>query len=89
MIYRSILDTVGGTPVVQLSKIEKLTGFDILVKLESFNPGGSIKDRAALSMITQASRTAGSSRPGRSSSPHPATWGRPSLSSGPPGVTAW
>ncbi|HWS35623.1 MAG TPA: pyridoxal-phosphate dependent enzyme [Actinoplanes sp.] len=54
MIHRSILDTVGKTPVVKLSKVEELTGFHILVKLESFNPGGSIKDRAALAMITRA-----------------------------------
>lgn len=56
MIFSSILDTVGRTPVVKLSKVEELTGFRIFVKLESANPGGSIKDRAALAMITQAER---------------------------------
>ncbi|MEH1097928.1 PLP-dependent cysteine synthase family protein [Micromonospora sp. CPCC 205561] len=56
MIYESILDTVGRTPVVLLSKVNELAGCEILVKLESFNPGGSIKDRAALSMVTQAER---------------------------------
>lgn len=56
MIYQSILDTVGRTPVVRLSKVNKIAGCEILVKLESFNPGGSIKDRAALSMVTQAER---------------------------------
>jgi cystathionine beta-synthase/cysteine synthase A len=56
MIYGSILDTIGRTPVVRLSKIHELTGFHIFVKLESVNPGGSIKDRAALAMITAAER---------------------------------
>ena len=54
MIYNSILDTIGRTPLVRLSNMKKHTGFEILVKLEYFNPGGSIKDRTALSMITCA-----------------------------------
>lgn len=54
MIFDSILGTVGRTPVVRLRRMTVDNGSEILVKLESFNPGGSIKDRAALSMITAA-----------------------------------
>jgi cystathionine beta-synthase/cysteine synthase A len=55
VIYNSILETVGRTPVVRLRTLSTF-GSEILVKLESFNPGGSIKDRAAISMITRAER---------------------------------
>ena len=48
MIYESVLDTIGHTPVVHL---EKISGNDIYVKLEMFNPGQSIKDRIAYEMI--------------------------------------
>ena len=54
MIFDSILDTVGRTPIVRLRRMTVDNGSEILVKLESFNPGGSIKDRAALSMVTAA-----------------------------------
>lgn len=54
MICESILDAIGGTPVVRLRRITVPNGSEILVKLESFNPGGSVKDRAVLSMITHA-----------------------------------
>ncbi|WP_274029121.1 PLP-dependent cysteine synthase family protein [Streptomyces sp. MMBL 11-1] len=53
MIYDSILETVGRTPVVRLRRLSAF-GSEIIVKLESFNPGGSIKDRAAISMINGA-----------------------------------
>ena len=55
-IYQRILDTVGHTPLVELNNIEKK--FDlkarILAKVESFNPGGSVKDRIAKAMIEEA-----------------------------------
>ena len=51
MIYNNILETIGNTPLVQYNK-------DILLKLENFNPSGSIKDRAAYNMI-QAAMTRG------------------------------
>ena len=54
-IYESITELVGSTPLVRLQKLNN-TGADILVKLESFNPGGSVKDRISLSMIAQAER---------------------------------
>lgn len=53
MIYNSISDAIGNTPLIRLSKIEKVFDIDaeIYAKLESMNPGGSAKDRVALNMI--------------------------------------
>ncbi len=55
MIYSSILDTIGRTPIV---RINRLTPPDVTmyVKLESFNPGGSVKDRLAIGIIEDAER---------------------------------
>ncbi|MBN9262696.1 MAG: pyridoxal-phosphate dependent enzyme, partial [Hyphomicrobium sp.] len=53
--YASVLDLVGETPIVELTKFD--TGrCRLFIKLESQNPGGSIKDRIALSMIADAER---------------------------------
>ena len=52
-IVNSILDLVGKTPVVKLGKANN-TGAEIYVKVESFNPGGSIKDRISKNMIQDA-----------------------------------
>ncbi|MFC3997666.1 PLP-dependent cysteine synthase family protein [Nocardiopsis sediminis] len=54
MIYDNVLETVGRTPVVRLRRITAGNGSEILVKLESFNPAGSIKDRTALGMVVRA-----------------------------------
>ncbi|MBU7005726.1 cysteine synthase A [Phosphitispora fastidiosa] len=54
-IHESITELVGSTPLVRLQKLND-TGADILVKLESFNPGGSVKDRISLNMVVQAER---------------------------------
>jgi cystathionine beta-synthase len=62
-IKDSILDTVGETPVVRLSRIGAGLGAQIVAKLESFNPGGSIKDRVALRLVEAAERD-GRLRPG-------------------------
>jgi cystathionine beta-synthase len=56
MIYNNILETVGDTPVVRLNRIAKGAKATVLAKLESFNPGNSVKDRAALAIITDAER---------------------------------
>jgi len=48
----SILDTIGNTPLVEIRRLNPNPRVKILAKLEFFNPGGSIKDRAALAMIT-------------------------------------
>jgi cysteine synthase A len=56
MKYDNILQTIGGTPVVRLNKFPDLLAAELWVKLESFNPGGSVKDRPALNMIEEAER---------------------------------
>lgn len=55
-IYESITELVGNTPVVKLNKLVPEGSADIFVKLEAFNPGSSVKDRIALSMIEQAEK---------------------------------
>ena len=56
MIYNNILETIGNTPMVRLNKIEDSKAQNLWVKLESFNPGGSVKDRPALNMILEAEK---------------------------------
>jgi cysteine synthase A len=53
MIYDSILDTVGHTPVVRLQRLAP-AHVDLYVKVEAFNPGGSVKDRLALAIVLDA-----------------------------------
>ncbi|ABS27789.1 cysteine synthase A [Anaeromyxobacter sp. Fw109-5] len=52
----TILDAVGGTPIVRLSRVVPPEAAEVLAKLESFNPGGSVKDRIAVAMIEAAER---------------------------------
>ena len=54
-IYQSIIETIGATPLVQLNKVKKAFGLsaDIMAKIEYFNPAGSVKDRAAMAMISE------------------------------------
>jgi cysteine synthase A len=52
-LYNSILDTVGRTPIVKLQKIAP-AHVSVYVKVESFNPGGSVKDRLALAIVLDA-----------------------------------
>ncbi|GCD08596.1 cysteine synthase A [Clostridium tagluense] len=54
MMYNNVLDMIGATPILKLNKLVKGDMADIYVKLEKFNPAGSIKDRAALGMIEKA-----------------------------------
>jgi len=63
LVYNSILETIGDTPLVKLNKISKGLNASIYAKLEFFNPGGSIKDRIAISMI-EAAEKAGFIKPG-------------------------
>ncbi|MEA3276589.1 MAG: pyridoxal-phosphate dependent enzyme, partial [Pseudomonadota bacterium] len=56
MKYTSILQTIGATPVVRLNRFRGHLARELWVKAESFNPGGSIKDRPALNMIEDAER---------------------------------
>lgn len=55
-IYESVLELIGHTPLVHLSRIKKDLKSTILGKLEYYNPSGSVKDRIALSMIEEAER---------------------------------
>lgn len=54
--YENILDTVGKTPLVKLSKISEGLNVNIFGKVEFFNPGGSVKDRIALQMVKNAEK---------------------------------
>ncbi|MDR3596261.1 cysteine synthase A [Clostridium sp.] len=57
MIYNGVLELVGRTPILKVNKLVNDENIaDIYVKLEKFNPGGSVKDRAALGMIEKAER---------------------------------
>jgi len=61
--YPTILDLVGGTPLVRLQRLVSPDGATVLAKLEYLNPGGSVKDRIGLKMIEEAERS-GRLRPG-------------------------
>jgi cysteine synthase A len=61
----SMLDLIGGTPLVRLRRLVEPGMADVFCKCEQFNPGGSIKDRVALSMIEAAERS-GRLHPGES-----------------------
>jgi cystathionine beta-synthase len=63
MIYNSIVETIGNTPMVKLNKIFKDLPGTVLAKVEYFNPGNSTKDRMALKMIEDAEK-AGLLKPG-------------------------
>lgn len=60
---RSVLDLIGDTPLVRLNRVSDATGCEILGKAEFLNPGGSVKDRAALGIIRDAERS-GALKPG-------------------------
>ncbi|MCK5164571.1 MAG: cysteine synthase, partial [Desulfobacula sp.] len=53
----SIIDSIGNTPIVEIKKMSFVKGVKIFAKLEYMNPGGSVKDRAALYMINEAEKT--------------------------------
>lgn len=55
-VYKSALDLIGGTPLLEVTKLEQKLGLEarVLVKLEYFNPAGSVKDRIAKAMIETA-----------------------------------
>jgi cysteine synthase A len=61
--YANILETIGNTPVVKINKLTP-AGIDLFVKIEAFNPLGSVKDRLALGVIEDAERT-GALKPGQ------------------------
>jgi len=61
--YNTILETVGNTPLVKLNRVTKGLRATVLAKVESFNPGGSVKDRIAMSII-EAAEKEGRLKPG-------------------------
>ncbi|WP_199121371.1 PLP-dependent cysteine synthase family protein, partial [Pedobacter sp. ASV28] len=63
MWYNNILETIGNTPLVKLNNITKGIEATVLAKVETTNPGNSIKDRMALKMIEEAEKS-GKLKPG-------------------------
>ncbi len=61
--YANILETIGRTPVVRINKLAP-AGVDLYVKIEAFNPLGSVKDRLALGVI-EAAEKSGELKPGQ------------------------
>jgi len=62
-IYNDITELMGNTPLVRLNKIPEKGSAEVVVKLESFNPLSSVKDRLAISMMNEAEK-AGEIKPG-------------------------
>lgn len=60
---RSVVDCIGNTPLIRLNGVSEKTGCEILGKAEFMNPGGSVKDRAALGMVRDA-QASGALQPG-------------------------
>lgn len=56
-VYNNICELVGDTPIVRLNRVPEPGSAETLVKLEFFNPGGSVKDRIGLSMIEEAEKS--------------------------------
>ena len=56
MIFDNITELIGNTPLIKLNKLPSKNSAQIILKLESFNPGGSIKDRIAFNMIKKAEK---------------------------------
>ena len=54
MIYNGVLELIGNTPIIKLNNMKDNNSADVYVKLEKYNPAGSVKDRAALGMIERA-----------------------------------
>ena len=62
-IYNNIVETIGDTPLVRLNRVVPEGAAEVLVKLDWFNPGGSVKDRIGYSMIDEAEKR-GELKPG-------------------------
>jgi cysteine synthase A len=70
-IANNVTQLIGNTPLVHLNRLSNGSKAQVVVKLEFFNPGGSVKDRIGLSMIDAAEK-AGKIKPDTSSSSPPA-----------------
>ncbi|HRJ68205.1 MAG TPA: cysteine synthase A [Beijerinckiaceae bacterium] len=62
-VRKGLVEAIGHTPLIRLNRASELTGCEILGKAEFMNPGGSVKDRAALAIVQDARQT-GALRPG-------------------------
>jgi cystathionine beta-synthase len=62
-VYNNILETIGNTPLVRINKLTKNIPAQVLAKVETTNPGNSVKDRMAVKMIEDAEK-AGILKPG-------------------------
>ena len=51
-VRNGFIDSIGNTPLIRLNRVSDATGCQILGKAEFMNPGGSVKDRAALAIVT-------------------------------------
>ncbi|MCR4943853.1 MAG: cysteine synthase A [Clostridium sp.] len=56
MIYENVLELIGNTPLLKVNSFNEENAGELYVKLEKFNPGGSVKDRAALGMLEKAEK---------------------------------
>ena len=62
-IVNGLISSIGNTPMIRINSLSEETGCEILGKAEFMNPGGSVKDRAALWMIQEAEKS-GALKPG-------------------------
>lgn len=62
-IYNNVLETIGGTPLIRINRLAEGKGATVLAKVESFNPGNSVKDRIGLAII-KAAEESGELKPG-------------------------
>lgn len=62
-IYNNVLETIGGTPLIRINRLAESKGATVLAKVESFNPGNSVKDRIGLAII-KAAEESGDLKPG-------------------------
>ena len=56
-IFNNVSDLVGRTPLIRVNKASERTGAEIVAKLESYNPGNSVKDRIGVAMIDAAEKS--------------------------------
>ena len=63
MVYNSVIEAIGNTPIVRLNRVAESVNANVYAKLEFTNPGGSIKDRIGFWMIEDAERK-GTLKPG-------------------------
>ena len=89
-IARDMTELIGATPLLEAARFfPRERGGRLLAKLEYLNPAGSVKDRAALSMIDDAERRGKLAPAASSSSPPPATRASAWRPSPRPGTTGW